>query len=252
MTALRTRNNAPLHIIAGPCSAETREQVLHTARQLKALGIDTYRAGLWKPRSRYGMFEGVGEQAVPWMQEVQQLGMKVMTEVALPEQVKIAVEGGFDQLWIGARTVVNPFMMELLAEALEGTGRPVFVKNPVCPDLDLWAGGIDRLLHHGIKDLRIIHRGFCTLDSAPYRNAPVWDYMAEINRRFPDLPLYVDPSHMAGQRELIAELCEQALHYPIDGFFIESHCCPAQALSDAPQQLTPEDLDALLVQLQLK
>lgn len=252
MTSSNMTKHHHLHIIAGPCSAESREQVLSTAKQLKALGIDTYRAGLWKPRSRWGCFEGVGEQAVPWMKEVQQLGMKVMTEVALPEHVRIALEGGFDELWIGARTVVNPFLMEILAKELSGVDIPVYVKNPVCPDVALWAGAIDRLQHHDVKNLRLIHRGFNTIDSAPYRNAPVWDYMSKLSQHFPDLPLYVDPSHMAGKRELIPELCKQAMDYNITGFFIESHVCPAKALSDAPQQLTPEDLGLLLDELSIK
>ena len=246
MTSLDTKNKRHLHLVAGPCSAESREQVLATAQQLKAFGVDTFRAGLWKPRSRYGSFEGRGEQAVPWMKEVQQLGMKIMTELALPKHVEIALKGGFDALWIGARTVVNPFLMEMLAEELSGVDIPVDVKNPVCPDLALWGGAIDRLRHHNVNKLYAIHRGFNTLDSAPYRNAPVWEYMDKFIQHFPEIPLYVDPSHMAGKRELIQELCEQSLNYNIAGFFIESHVCPAQALSDAPQQLTPEDLHTLM------
>ena len=246
MTSLDTKDKRQMHLIAGPCSAESREQVLTTAQQLKAFGVDTFRAGLWKPRSRYGSFEGRGEQAVPWMKEVQQLGMKIMTEVALPKHVEIALKGGFDALWIGARTVVNPFLMEMLAEELSGVDIPVYVKNPVCPDLALWGGAIDRLRHHNVNKLYAIHRGFNTLDSAPYRNAPVWEYMDKFIQHFPEIPLYVDPSHMAGKRELIQELCEQSLNYNIAGFFIESHVCPAQALSDAPQQLTPEDLHTLM------
>lgn len=249
MSSLTIKTKQPLHIIAGPCSAENREQVVTTAEQLKALGVDTYRAGLWKPRSRWGSFEGMGEKAVPWMKEVQQLGMKVMTEVTLPQHVEIAAKAGFDQLWIGARTVVNPFLMDELAASLSGLNIPIFVKNPVAPDIELWSGAIERLQHHGIKELYAIHRGFCLLDSAPYRNAPVWDYMKEFNKRFPKIPLYVDPSHMAGKRELIPELCEQALKYNIAGFFIESHVCPAKALSDAAQQLTPADLKSMLESL---
>ena len=251
MTSLNSKNRK-FHIIAGPCSAESREQVLTTAQQLKSMGVDTYRAGLWKPRSRWGCFEGVGEKAVPWMKEVQQMGMKVMTEVALPEHVHIALEGGFDELWIGARTVVNPFLIEILAKELSGTDLPIFVKNPVCPDIDLWGGAIERLQHHNIKKLSVIHRGFKTIDSEPYRNAPIWDYMQEFNKRFPDIPIYVDPSHMGGKRELIPELCQQALRYNIAGFFIESHVCPATALSDAAQQLTPTALSAMLEDLGIK
>ena len=236
----------PLHIIAGPCSAESREQVVSTAEQLKAVGIDTFRAGLWKPRSRWGTFEGRGVEALPWLKEVQQMGMKVMTEVALPCHVEAVLKAGLDALWIGARTVVNPFMMEELGAALQGVEIPVLVKNPVCPDLELWKGGLDRLMHHQVKNLGSIYRGFCVVDSAPYRNAPLWPFLKLFREEYPDLPLYFDPSHISGKRALIPELCREALSYDLDGMMIESHVCPDCALSDAAQQLTPHDVKALL------
>ena len=246
------KNKNQLHIIAGPCSAESREQLVKTAQELKAIGIDTFRAGLWKPRSHWGTFEGRGAEALPWMKEVQNLGMKVMTEVALPAHVEAALKAGLDQLWIGARTVVNPFMMDELASALQGTDIPVFVKNPVCPDLELWAGGLERLMHKDVKQLRCIYRGFSVYDPAPFRNSPLWPLLREFRERFSELPMYYDPSHIAGKRELIPQLIRGALNYPVDGFFIESHICPDFALSDAAQQLTPHDLKVMLDELLYK
>lgn len=239
-----------LEIIAGPCSAESREQVLATARQLRALGIGTFRAGLWKPRSRPGAFEGCGAQALPWLQEVQGLGMRVMTEVGLPEHVEAALAAGVDGLWIGARTVVNPFLMDRLAEVLAGTEVPVFVKNPVCPDLELWTGAVERLLQRSAGRLTAIFRGFCVEDSGIYRNAPLWRYVRLFRERFPQLPVYCDPSHIAGRRELVGPLCREAAGEGVDGFFIESHVEPDAALSDARQQLTPAELGALLAALE--
>lgn len=241
-----------LQIVAGPCSAETREQMMCTATALHASGIRTLRAGLWKPRSRCGAFEGVGERGLPWMQEIQQaLGMAVFTEVALPTHVESVLKAGLDGVWIGARTTVNPFMMHELAEALRGTDIPVWVKNPVSPDLDLWVGAIERLLHVGIKQVSAIHRGFTLVDNTPYRNTPLWEFVGEIHSYFPELSVFCDPSHIAGNRSLLFELCKTALSYGADGFFIESHCCPEKALSDAEQQLTPDDLSELLHALQI-
>ncbi|WP_294634734.1 phospho-2-dehydro-3-deoxyheptonate aldolase [uncultured Bacteroides sp.] len=234
-------------LVAGPCSAESREQVLRTARELKEIGVSTLRAGLWKPRSRCGTFEGVGEKGLDWLCEVQQeLGLRVMTEVALPSHVEKLLESGIDMLWIGARTTVNPFMMRELAESLRGCNIPVWVKNPVSPDIELWIGAIERLHLAGVKDVRIIHRGFCTMDSAPYRNAPLWELTDRLHTHFPNLPFYCDPSHIAGKRELLMPICEKAISLHVDGLFIESHCCPQEALSDAAQQLTPQALAELL------
>lgn len=234
-------------IISGPCSAESRLQVLQTARGLKAIGINTLRAGLWKPRSRCGSFEGVGEAGLPWLREVQQeLGMRVMTEVALPAHAEAALKAGLDMVWIGARTTVNPFMMHQLAEALRGSNLPVWVKNPVCPDLELWIGAVERLRQVGLEDIRLIHRGFCTPDSSPYRNAPLWELARRFRAHFPELPFYCDPSHIGGKRELLADICRKALSLHADGLFVEAHCCPHEALSDAAQQLTPQALARLL------
>ncbi len=234
-------------LVAGPCSAESREQMLRTARGLKEIGVGTLRAGLWKPRSRCGTFEGVGEEGLDWMREVQQeLGLRVMTEVALPCHVEAVLKTGLDMIWIGARTTVNPFMMHELAEALRGCELPVWVKNPVCPDVELWIGAVERLQQAGLKDVRIIHRGFCTVDSSPYRNAPLWELTERFHTYFPELPFYCDPSHIGGKRELLADICRKAISLHTDGLFIESHCCPQEALSDAAQQLTPMALAELL------
>ena len=237
-------------LVAGPCSAESRTQMLETARGLKEMGVGILRAGLWKPRSRCGTFEGVGEEGLDWMREIQQeLGLRVMTEVALPCHVEAVQKAGLDMIWIGARTTVNPFMMHELAEALRGCDMPVWVKNPVCPDVDLWIGAVERLQQAGLKDIRIIHRGFCTVDSSPYRNAPLWELAERFHTHFPELPFYCDPSHIGGKRELLAAICEKAISLHDDGLFIESHCCPQKALSDAAQQLTPPALAELLATL---
>lgn len=234
-------------LMAGPCSAENRMQMLETARGLKNIGVNILRAGLWKPRSRYGTFEGVGERGLVWLNEIQQeLGMKVMTEVALPAHVEVAMKAGVDMVWIGARTTVNPFMMHELAEALRGFNIPVWIKNPVSPDIELWLGAVERLQHSDVQDIRVIHRGFCTIDSAPYRNAPLWECLDGFRAHFPNIPFYCDPSHIAGKRELLASVCKKALSLHVDGLFIESHCCPQKALSDSAQQLTPDGLAELL------
>lgn len=240
-------NCRTIGLVAGPCSAENRMQMLETAKGLKRIGVRTLRAGLWKPRSRWGAFEGVGEQGLEWMNEIRhELGMQVMTEVALPSHVDAVLKAGIDMVWIGARTTVNPFLMNELAAALRGCNLPVWVKNPVCPDVELWMGGVERLQHAGVSDIRVIHRGFCTTDSAPYRNAPLWEQVEAFRSHFPDLPFYCDPSHIAGKRELLLPICKKALSLHVDGLFVESHCCPQQALSDSAQQLTPDALAELL------
>ena len=213
-----------ISLVAGPCSAESRTQMLDTARGLKEIGVGTLRAGLWKPRSRCGTFEGIGEEGLDWMREIQQkLGLRVMTEVALPCHVEAVRKAGLDMIWIGARTTVNPFMMHELAESLRGCDMPVWVKNPVCPDVDLWIGAVERLQQAGLKDIRIIHRGFCTVDSSPYRNAPLWELAERFHTHFPELPFYCDPSHIGGKRELLAAICKKAISLHADGLFIESH-----------------------------
>lgn len=239
-----------MQIIAGPCSAESRLQIIETAEALNSVGIKTMRAGLWKPRSRFGCFEGVGSKGIPWLNEVQRsFQMKVMTEVALPAHVEASLNGGIDALWIGARTTVNPFMITELSEALKGVQIPIYIKNPVCPDLALWLGSVERLLHAGVSNLRLIHRGFCLYDNGIYRNTPLWDLANKVKEEFHDMPLFCDPSHIAGKKELILPLCRQAVSQKYDGLFIESHIHPAEALSDAKQQVTPRELDDILNQL---
>lgn len=236
-----------LDVIAGPCSAESRQQVMETAEGLKRVGISVMRAGLWKPRSRCGTFEGVGVRALPWLNDVRHTyGLKVMTEVALPSHVEAALKGGVDMLWIGARTTVNPFMMSEIAESLRGVDIPLFVKNPVCPDLALWIGSVERLVRVGIHRISLIHRGFCLVDNAPYRNTPLWILADQMHQEFPEFPLYCDPSHIAGKRELLLQICRDAMKHHNDGLFIECHCCPEKALSDAAQQITPTGLENLL------
>jgi len=234
-------------VIAGPCSAETEEQVMTTARQLADKGCHNFRAGIWKPRTKPGGFEGNGEKALPWMKRVkEETGMLVSTEVATPEHVALALKYDIDILWIGARTTANPFAMQALADCLKGTNVPVFVKNPVNPDIELWIGAMERLNQAGVKRLAAIHRGFSNYDNKIYRNIPVWQIPIELRRRIPNLPIICDPSHIGGKRELIAPICQQAMDLGFDGLIVESHCSPDEAWSDAKQQVTPEVLDYIL------
>lgn len=240
-------------VIAGPCSAETEEQVLTTARQLFKNGIKIFRAGIWKPRTKPGGFEGVGEVGLPWLGHVkEELGMLTSTEVATPAHVEAALQHGIDLLWIGARTVVNPFAMQELADALRGTDIPVLVKNPVNPDLELWIGGLQRLNDAGVRRLGAIHRGFSSYDKRIYRNPPLWHIPIELRRRIPNLPIFGDPSHTGGSRELIAPLCQQAMDLGYDGLIIESHCHPDTAWSDAAQQVTPDVLALICEKLVIR
>ncbi len=237
-------------VIAGPCSAETEEQVMDTAKQLANNGIKIFRAGVWKPRTKPGGFEGKGIEALPWMQRVKaETGMLLATEVATPEHVEAALQAGIDILWVGARTTANPFSVQAIADALKGTDVPVFVKNPVNPDIELWTGALLRLNNAGIKRLGAIHRGFSSVDSKLYRNPPMWHLPIELKRRFPALPLICDPSHMGGRRDLIAPLSQQAMDLGFEGLMIESHCNPDCAWSDAKQQVLPEVLDFILDRL---
>ncbi len=234
-------------VIAGPCSAETEEQVITTAHQLASRGCRIFRAGVWKPRTKPGGFEGNGEQALPWLQRVkQETGMLVATEVATPEHVELALKYGIDILWVGARTSANPFAMQALADSLRGTDAVVFVKNPVNPDLELWIGAMERINQAGITRMAAIHRGFSSYDNKIYRNAPTWQIPIELRRRIPNLPIICDPSHIGGRRELIAPLCQQAMDLGFDGLIVESHCSPDEAWSDAKQQVTPDVLDYIL------
>ena len=234
-------------VIAGPCSAETEEQVMNTARQLASKGIKLFRAGIWKPRTKPGGFEGIGVEGLQWLKEVkQETGMYVCTEVATAKHVLECLKAGIDVLWIGARTTANPFAMQEIADALRGVDIPVLVKNPVNPDLELWIGALERINQAGLKHLAAIHRGFSSYEKKIYRNLPMWHIPIELRRRIPNLPIICDPSHIGGKRELIAPLCQQAMDLGFDGLIVESHCNPDKAWSDASQQVTPDVLDYIL------
>lgn len=246
------RLSRPL-IISGPCSAETEEQMLRTANELKTTKIDFFRAGIWKPRTRPGGFEGVGEIGLNWLKKVkEETGLKTATEVANKDHAKLAVEYDVDLLWIGARTSANPFSVQEIADELEGTNKIVLVKNPVNPDLALWIGALERLKMADIKNLGVIHRGFSTYEKTKYRNIPEWQIVIELQNRFPDLPIICDPSHIAGNRELIAELSQTALDLNFDGLMIESHHSPDTAWSDVAQQITPDRLSSILKNLVIR
>lgn len=237
-------------VISGPCSAESEEQVMNTARQLAKKGVKIFRAGVWKPRTKPGGFEGHGEPALPWMKRVkEETGMLITTEVATPKHVEAALEAGMDMLWIGARTTANPFAIQELADSLHGVDIPVLVKNPVNPDIELWIGALLRINGAGIKRLGAIHRGFSSIDQKIYRNTPLWHIPIELHRRYPTLPIICDPSHIGGRRELVASLCQQAMDMGFEGLIVESHCCPDSAWSDAKQQVTPDVLDFILDRL---
>lgn len=234
-------------VIAGPCSAESEEQVMNTARQLADKGIKIFRAGIWKPRTKPGGFEGIGVDGLAWLKTVKkETGMYVTTEVATAKHVYECLKAGIDMLWIGARTTANPFAMQEIADALKGVDIPVFVKNPVNPDLELWIGALERINNAGLKRLGAIHRGFSSYDKKIYRNLPQWHIPIELRRRIPTLPIICDPSHIGGKRELIAPLCQQAMDLGFDGLIVESHCNPDAAWSDASQQVTPDVLDYIL------
>jgi len=244
--SLPSDNERPF-VIAGPCSAESEDQVMLTAKQLAEKGCHMFRAGIWKPRTKPGGFEGNGEAALPWLAEVKkETGMLTSTEVATPEHVELALKYGVDVLWVGARTTANPFAVQALADSLKGVDVPVLVKNPVNPDLELWIGALERLNQAGITRLGAIHRGFSSYDKKIYRNLPMWQIPIELRRRYPNLPLVCDPSHISGRRDLIAPLCQQAMDLGFDGLVVESHCNPDEAWSDAKQQVTPEVLDYIL------
>lgn len=246
-------NKRPI-VIAGPCSAETEEQVMNTATQLSKKGVKLFRAGIWKPRTKPGGFEGVGEPGLAWLQQVQkETGMKVCTEVATHAHVEACLKAGVDLLWIGARTVANPFAMQEIADALKGHEEAtVLVKNPVNPDIELWIGALLRLYNAGVRRLGAIHRGFSTYGKHLFRNEPQWHIPIELHRRIPNLPIICDPSHMGGKRELIGPISQQALDMGFDGLIIESHCEPDYALSDAKQQVTPESLNLIINTLVLR
>ena len=240
-------------VIAGPCGAESEEQVMETARGLAERGIHVFRAGIWKPRTHPGSFEGVGTPGLKWLKRVkEETGMKVCTEVASEKHVYECLKYGVDMVWMGARTSANPFLMQEIADALQDTDIPVLVKNPVNPDLDLWIGALERLNRAGVRKLGVIHRGFSTTENTPYRNAPGWQIAIELRTRYPDLPFFADPSHMGGDRKYLLELSQRAMDLGLEGLMVESHCNPSVALSDAKQQLTPPDLITLLESLLIR
>lgn len=242
------------YIIAGPCSAETREQVLEAAAGIADIPVQLYRAGVWKPRTRPGSFEGNGIQALEWLQEVKATyKIPVTVEVAEPQHVEQALKYGIDVLWLGARTTVNPFQVQRLADALKGTNIPVMVKNPVNPDVDLWQGAIERLMQAGITNIAAIHRGFSSYQAvSAYRNQPNWPIPIELKRRNPELPIFCDPSHITGNRELVAEIAQKAMDMGFEGLMIETHPNPPVAWSDAAQQVTPVRLKEILNQLVIR
>jgi chorismate mutase len=240
-------------VIAGPCSAETEDQVLKIAHDLKDTDVSVYRAGIWKPRTRPGMFEGVGAIGLKWLYKVKkETGLLTATEVANASHVKLALEYDIDVLWIGARSTVSPFIVQEIADALDGTDKIVLVKNPVNPDLALWLGGIERLYSANIKKLGVIHRGFSTYEKSKYRNNPEWQLPIELQNKFPDLPLICDPSHIAGRRDILQDISQTALDLNFDGLMIETHIDPDNAWSDAAQQITPSVLVKMMEDLKIR
>lgn len=235
-------------IISGPCSAETEEQVLQTAQRLAATGkVDMLRAGIWKPRTKPGMFEGIGAKGLPWLQQAKKLtGLPTTVEVATGKQVHDALTFEVDVLWIGARTTVNPFSVQEVADALRGVDVPVLIKNPINPDLELWSGAVERVARVGIKQIGLIHRGFSSYGNTEYRNAPMWHLAIEMKRRNPELLLINDPSHICGRRDILMDVAQKAIDLDFDGLMIESHIDPDNAWSDAKQQVTPEKLAEML------
>lgn len=242
--------NSPL-IIAGPCSAESLEQVMGTGKAIaQSPNIEYYRAGLWKPRTRPDGFEGLGEEALPWLAQLKkETGLKTVVEVAAPTHVELCLKSGIDMIWLGARTTANPFSVQEIAESLRGVNIPVLVKNPLHPDLKLWIGALERVNKVGIHALAAVHRGFYTYDNGPFRNLPMWEIPIELKRLIPDLPVITDPSHISGKRSLIPEIAQKAMDLAMDGLMIETHINPQQAKTDAAQQLTPHGLKELLTNL---
>lgn len=240
-------------VIAGPCSAETEEQVLKIAHQLKNTDTTVLRAGIWKPRTRPGNFEGVGALGLKWLQRAkEETGLLTTTEVANANHVDLALQHDIDILWVGARTTVSPFIVQEIADALKGTDKTVLIKNPVNPDLALWLGAVERFYTANVKNLGVIHRGFSTYEKTKYRNNPEWQIPIDLKNKFPDLPLILDPSHIAGRRDIIFDLCQTALDLNYDGLMVETHYDPDNAWSDAAQQITPARLDQMTVDLRIR
>lgn len=237
-------------LIAGPCSAESEEQVLEVARALRRIGVGVLRAGIWKLRTHPGEFEGVGARGLSWLVRArEETGLRICTEVVCGAHVRACLGAGVDMIWIGARTTPNPFLVQEIADALEGSDLPVLVKNPLCYDLDLWSGALERLSRRGIRKLGLVHRGVPWPGETKYRNDPAWDMAAGIRALYPELPCFFDPSHIAGCAEYVPGLVREAAGAGFDAWMIESHCRPSEALSDAAQQLTPEALSALIATL---
>lgn len=243
-------NKRPL-IISGPCSAETEEQVLETAQRLAKTGqVDVLRAGIWKPRTRPGSFEGIGAKGLPWLQQAKKLtGLPTAVEVATAKQVEDALTFEVDILWIGARTTVNPFSVQEVADALRGADVPVLIKNPINPDLELWTGAVERVAKAGIQQIGLIHRGFSSYGNSEYRNAPMWHLAIEMKRRNPEMMIINDPSHICGRRDILMDVAQKAIDLDFDGLMIESHIDPDKAWSDAKQQVTPERLGEMMAQI---
>jgi chorismate mutase len=241
-------------LIAGPCSAETEEQVIQTAQRLKNTGkIDVLRAGIWKPRTRPGAFEGIGTKGLPWLQKAKELtGLPIAVEVAKASHVELCLEFGIDIMWIGARTTVNPFAVQEVADALKGTNTPVLLKNPINPDLALWIGGMERLQNAGLTQLAAIHRGFSNAGEKIYRNRPQWQIAIDFKTAMPDIPMINDPSHICGRRDLLFKVAQKAMDLNFDGLIIESHITPDEAWSDAAQQITPEVYGQLISDLVIR
>lgn len=243
---------APPAIVAGPCSAESEEQLLATANSLRGIPITYFRAGLWKPRTRPGAFQGVGTEGIQWLASVKkESGLRVMTEVSLPRHVEEVLKGGIEAVWLGARTVSDPFAVQDIADALKGNPLPVFIKNPISPDTQLWLGAIERLQEAGITDITAVFRGFSTLHTAKsfHRNTPYWSVAYELKSFLPSLPLFCDPSHITGRRDEIEPMCRTAIEMGFDGLMIECHIAPNEAKSDAAQQITPDTLRGIVERL---
>lgn len=252
-TWLDNYNLAHPLVIAGPCSAETEEQVMTIAHQLKSTDTTVMRAGIWKPRTRPGNFEGVGAIGLEWLKRAkEETGLKIATEVANKAHVDLALKADVDVLWIGARSTVSPFIVQEIADALKGTDKVVLIKNPVNPDLALWLGAVERFYTANIKNLGVIHRGFSTYEKIKYRNNPEWQIAVDLQSRFPDLPLIVDPSHIAGDRNLVFDICQTALDLNYNGIMVETHHTPDKAWSDAAQQITPGFLQQMTVDLKIR
>ena len=244
-------SNQKPFIISGPCSAETESQFLDTAKELAKIGkIDLLRAGIWKPRTKPGHFEGVGKEGLPWLKEAKSItGLPITVEVANAQHVELALEYNIDVIWIGARTTVNPFSVQEIADALKGVDIPILIKNPINPDIDLWVGAVERIEKAGINQIGLIHRGFSAYGYSKFRNEPMWQIPIEMKRRFPNLPMICDPSHICGNRTLLLEIAQKSINLGFSGLMIESHIDPDNAWSDAAQQITPAQLSTMLSEL---